>query len=499
MNVQKLLASNGNTYEVSFAEAKHGGMKDVYFTTDGSHVVAFYRKKLDPAGRDRVEQIVSNYRTRILSQEGGEYWKSIFCWPAGTVESGGMLGIVVPAYERHFYFEYGSRDGDKLGIRGREKVGKWFASASHRNRFLDAREKGDWLSYFRICILLSRGVRRLHAAGLAHSDLSYNNVLVDPTSGRICIIDIDGLVVPGKYPPDVVGTPDFIAPEVVATNHLARNDPARKLPSNMTDRHALAVLIYIYLFYRHPLRGGKIHDLDPTRDETLSMGHNALFVEHPRDASNRIRLDTIKKSDLPWADTARLPYSLSGPHLAPLFEGAFIEGLHDPGKRPNANSWEEGLIKTVDLLLPCRSPNCETGWFVYPETTADCCPFCGTRIDRSVPVLHLYSKRSANSNYVADNHSIVVYDGLSLFRWHIDRNTFPNERLSVEDRRRVGYFQFHQSKWYFVNERSSSLCDVTGDKRQIPQGSPLELKPGTKIQSETDDRGRLLVVEFPSK
>ncbi|MDO1752482.1 kinase, partial [Escherichia coli] len=73
---------------------------------------------------------------------------------------------------------------------------------------------------------------------------------------------IDGLVVPGKYPPDVVGTPDFIAPEVVKTAHLARSDPNRILPSITTDRQALSVLIYMYLFYRHPLRGGKIHDMD---------------------------------------------------------------------------------------------------------------------------------------------------------------------------------------------------------------------------------------------
>ena len=34
----------------------------------------------------------------------------------------------------------------------------------------------------------------------------------------------------------------------------------------MTDRHALAVLIYMYLLYRHPLRGGKVHDVnDPQK------------------------------------------------------------------------------------------------------------------------------------------------------------------------------------------------------------------------------------------
>ena len=67
-----------------------------------------------------------------------------------------------------------------LGIKGNEKEGKWFASASNQNRFLDPRERGNWLSYFRISILISRAVKRMHAAGLAHSDLSYKNVLVDP-------------------------------------------------------------------------------------------------------------------------------------------------------------------------------------------------------------------------------------------------------------------------------------------------------------------------------
>ena len=32
----------------------------------------------------------------------------------------------------------------------------------------------------------------------------------DPKLGHACIIDVDGLVVPGKYPPDVVGTPDLL-------------------------------------------------------------------------------------------------------------------------------------------------------------------------------------------------------------------------------------------------------------------------------------------------
>ena len=46
------------------------------------------------------------------------------------------------------------------------------------------------------------------------------------------IIDLDGLVVPGKFPPDVVGTPDFIAPEVVTTSHLAKKRPSAHCPAS---------------------------------------------------------------------------------------------------------------------------------------------------------------------------------------------------------------------------------------------------------------------------
>ena len=115
------------------------------------------------------------------------------------------------------------------------------------------------------------------------------------------MIDIDGLVVPGKYPPDVVGTPDFIAPEVISTQHLDKTDSNRVLPSRTTDRHALAVLLYMYLFYRHPLRGAKVFDPDPMKDEELGMGSQALFVEHPTDTSNRVRPDDLRPQALPWA------------------------------------------------------------------------------------------------------------------------------------------------------------------------------------------------------
>lgn len=142
----------------------------------------------------------------------------------------------------------------------------------------------------------------MHAAGLCHSDLSYKNVLVDPELGHACIIDVDGLVVP-KISSRRRGHPDFIAPEVVKTSHLQKEDSNRILPSIATDRHALAVLIYMYLFFRHPLRGGKIHDMtNELQDEALAMGERALFIEHPSDKSNAVKLNQVSPFSLPWAD-----------------------------------------------------------------------------------------------------------------------------------------------------------------------------------------------------
>ena len=111
----------------------------------------------------------------------------------------------------------------------------------------------------------------MHAMGLAHSDLSYNNVLVDPIEKSAVIIDLDGLVVPGLYPAGVIGTAEFIAPEVLATKHLNKNDANRKLPNRLTDLHALPVLIYMFLLHRHPLKGGKVHNLETEIDDLLSM------------------------------------------------------------------------------------------------------------------------------------------------------------------------------------------------------------------------------------
>lgn len=481
-----------------------GAMKDVYFSPDRSYVVCFFSKEKNKfyeskaaleQQKDRLKEIVGNKWNGIFNGVGGDYWKNIFCWPDGLVEYNDLLGITAPTYKKYYFFSYGSKNNDFLKIKGKEKEGKWFASANNQNRFLDEREKGSWLNYLKIGILISRAVRRMHAAGLAHSDLSYKNVLIDPVTGSACVIDVDGLVVPGKYPPDVVGTPDFIAPEVVMTNHLSKEDPKRFLPSIATDKHALAVLIYMYLLYRHPLRGGKIHDMDdPQKDENMGMGEKALFVEHPTDQSNQVKSNQLQPSQLPWADPSRISYQVTGPYLTELFNKSFIEGLHEPSKRPSANDWETALVKTVDLIQPCQNAACSQKWYVFDNTTQPKCPFCNTPFTGKLPILNLYSARQ-QGNYRPDNHRLMVWTGQSLFAWHANNMIAPNERLTAEQTTRKGYFVLHNDRWWLVNEGLTDLTDVT-TKTVIPIGGKIELKNGVQILLSKQEGGRLAVVQM---
>jgi serine/threonine protein kinase len=494
------IINEGKTYPFVYTgEPMRGGMKDVYFAPDKSYVVAFYRDKQDYNSRERLKKIVTQYYDSFFNREGGDYYKNIYAWPTDMVELDHKVALIVPTYNKNFFFTKGYAIGE--GIKGKEKQGLWFASAKFRNKQfplrLDDSELGNWLSYYQICVKIARGVKRLHAAGLAHSDLSYKNVLIDPVSKSATIIDIDGLVVPGLYPPDVIGTADFIAPEVLATKHLDIRDPLRKHANRTTDLYALGVMIYMYLLYRHPLKGGKVNSLDTEKDDLLSMGEAALFIEHPTDVSNRPKPDQLSKFALPWADVTKLPYTITGPYLKGLFDQLFVKGLHDPNQRPNADAWEQALLKTTDLMQPCSNKSCEQQWFVFDNTTSPVCPFCKTPVKGPLPVLDLYYQFTPNV-WRPENHRLMVYHNQYLFQWHVNRNIVRNERLTTAQKEPVGYFTFHKDKWMLINQKLDSLKDVTEDKI-IPVGTMVEITDGKKLLLTSEAGGRVVTVTMANK
>jgi len=481
MTVVKGTLKDGKTVEfVLTNDPKAGGMKKTYFSPDRSYVVQFFHDHTaahDPQRLARLDFILGKYNPTLPETEGGargstkasaEYFKRLFCWPTGIVVQPD-IGIVAPTYPSNFFFAKGP-------FKGSEKEGGWFTSLRLRG-MLPEEERGTWINYFKLSILMTRAVRRLHAAGLAHSDLSCRNILVDPSNGQSIVIDIDSLVVPGLFPPDVAGTPGYIAPEVLATLELGLRDPNRILPSSRTDQHALPVLIYEYLLSRHPLKGPKVNSPESAeKDENLSMGAKALFVEDPNDTSNRPR-------DL------RIPYSVLGPHLTDLFTRAFVKGLHSPNDRPSAHEWERGLVKTWDMIFPCPNPSCSHKWFILHNQANVRCSFCDTKPKGTIPILRL-RKESRPGQWLLDGQ-VVIYHNLCLFKWHVFDNVFPGEEA---DRSPLAYCQFHQGQWYLVNKDLTSLTASNGNR--VPPGGYTVLTSGGQIRLSQESHGRLVEVQM---
>lgn len=177
------------------------------------------------------------------------------------------------------------------------------------------------------------------------------------------------------------------------------------------------------------------------KDEELSMGEKALFIEHPTDKTNRVKPQDLDKSQLPQGDPTKLPYTICGPYLKKLFDRAFIDGLHNPSARPSAAEWEDALVKTCDLVQPCQNPKCEAHWYVFDNTTKPRCPFCGTEYKGQLPILNFYYAPS-HGKYMSENYRLMVYDKQTLYKWHSNRLVSANEKTTDEDKKPVGDFHF---------------------------------------------------------
>ncbi len=481
--IRSATLESGETIEyVLDANAPRGGMKHTFFTPDRRYAVQFFndpRNALDPQIQDRIRSIVSIYNPTVSEKDGGalgntektaDYFRTRFCWPVGIIKSP-EFGIVCPTYPQNFFFGEGA--SAVLNLKGKDKKSNWFTG---RNRkYIAPQELGDFRMMLRTAIGLARSVRRMHQAGLAHSDLSCNNVLIDPKTGSSVVIDIDSLVVPGKYPPEVCGTRGYIAPEVLET--MGMDSSKRSYPCVQTDLHALPVLMYEYLFLRHPLIGPKIYSHESAElDDFLAMGPQATFIENPNDRSNRppdlkVTIQSLSKG------------------LENLFLRAFVDGLHNPDERPTAMEWEAELLRAWDRLTPCQNQSCEKKWFILRDENNPICPFCGTRTTERTIRIRFQSEMRGRKGVYRNNGDAFVYDGMPLFDWHVYSNVHNDEKASTDMR---AYVCRHNGMWLLVNNGIEGMTSPSG--RLVPKGSAVELRDGAVFRMSNHENGLLAEV-----
>ncbi|MEM4724188.1 MAG: hypothetical protein QXP01_04180, partial [Candidatus Hadarchaeum sp.] len=180
---------------------------------------------------------------------------------------------------------------------------------------------------------------QLHATGLCYRDISFGNVFFDPNTGEVRICDNDNVGVTGAVAGGVLGTPSFMAPEIVR---------GEAYPSTETDLFSLAVLLFYMFMLHHPLEGKKeaeIHCFDWPAMNKL-YGFEPVFIFDPNNDSNR---------PVPgYHDNAIIYWQIYPQFLRDLFTRSFTDGIRDPKNgRVRESEWRKAFVQLRDLILYC--------------------------------------------------------------------------------------------------------------------------------------------------
>lgn len=392
-----------------------------------------------------------------MHPERSAYWSALYVWPTALVVSP-RLGLLVPRF---------SSDMKELLY--------LFGPKNYKNLPPEAKR---WNLRVLMAWRLAQAVSRMHLMGVAHSDLSWNNVRANAATGQVRIIDIDGLVVDDFVPPQVYGTHFYIAPEVLAK---------KGLPGKSADKHALAVLLYQILLYRHPLIGPYDYGIDPDDDdgdvENRQLSQEGIYIDHPSDFRNR-------------PASGLFPAAMLGETIKALFERAFTVGLNSPDARPRADEWKNALGRLLDRIVTCQNPGCHESFYPAWEGNPISCPWCGTALSvpGGIPALRLYEPGPTGPTLLPD-FWIAGYPGKTLHQWHRVKGAEPDPFC---DQNPIARIDRAGNQWLVANIKcpGMSLLNSNGQiATTIEIGRTVALKENMILRMGGAD-ARILFVQW---
>ena len=273
-----LTSECGNKYKVSCLLGA-GGQGEVYdVVCDGQHyALKWYFKG---SATERQKKILESIIAKGSPDDS-------FLWP---------MELIVPAKSELFGYIMPLRPKNYKSI-------------------VDLMKKRVNPSFYSLCktaFNLTRGYQKLHAMGAKYQDISFGNLFFDPDNGDVLICDNDNVSFDDSKPGGVLGTPGFMAPEVVR---------GEKRPSRDTDRYSLAVLLFYLFMVNHPLEGkleASIKCMDMAARVKL-YGTDPVFIFDPDNKTNR----PVKGIH----DNANIYWPLYPEKLRQMFTKSFTEGL----------------------------------------------------------------------------------------------------------------------------------------------------------------------------
>ncbi len=297
----------------------------------------------------------------------------------------------------------------------------------------------------------------LHSQGFCYRDISFGNAFFDPETGDILICDCDNVAVDGQGTLGVLGTPRFMAPEVVR---------GEAVPSTQTDLFSLAVLIFYMLVVHHPLEGKKeteIKCLDLPAMNKL-YGTEPVFIFDPNDDSNR---------PVPGIhDNALAFWRIYPQFLRDIFTRAFTDGLRDPlHGRVRESEWRAAMVRLRDSIIYCSHCALENFYDAEKLKTTNgnpgLCWSCAVQL--VLPPRLRVGKQTVMLNY-----------DTQLFPHHTDDNRLYDFSHAVAV---VTQHPTQKNVWGLKNLSDDKWVVTTaaGDVRDVEPNRSVTLAPGTRI------------------
>lgn len=314
---------------------------------------------------------------------------------------------------------------------------------------------------------------KLHADGLCYRDISFGNAFFDPKTGDVLICDNDNVSANRSGVSGVLGTPDFMAPEIVRMEAV---------PSRQTDMHSLAVLLFYLFHISHPLAGKKVLSIRawdlPSR--TKLFGKEPVFIFDPEDISNA----AVDRSQDPYGeagDNALRYWPIYPQVLQDCFIKAFTTGLRDPDHgRVTEGEWKPVLSRLRDLIFPCagcRKENFYDGGDAAPPLTRRCWA-CNKEL--------VFPYRLAIGKQL-----VMLHAEGKLHPHHVSEHSELNLKSIIGE---VARHPSDPNIWGLKNQSGErwSATMPDGSVKDVETGKSVRLSPGVKIQFNGKTVGEVL-------
>lgn len=407
-----------------------GGQGEVYRCEVSSKKLAlkwYYPKSATPDQRQALVNLISQGKP-----------DERFLWPTNLVTSSNHaeFGYIMPL-----------RDGTYSGI-------------------VDLMKRRVQTTFRSLCTAgfnIADSYLHLHSRGLCYRDISFGNVFFHPENGDVLICDNDNVTTNNARKTSILGTPRFMAPEIVR---------GETLPDTDTDLYSLSVLLFYLFMTNHPLEGKQEADtqiLDVEAQKRI-YGDNPVFIFDPRNTSNR--------PEPGYQQNALIFWPLYPQFLRDLFTRAFTDGLRDPKNgRVRENEWRSAMIKLRDSIFYC--PHCKAQNFYDVDHL---------KKTGGTPALCWQCKKPVRLPYRirAGNEIIMLNNDSKLFPHHIDPRQkwdFSHPVAEINQHPTLanqwGLRNISREKWVLVRP--------DGTMQEVEPGRNAPLAAGNKIQFGTSE------------